>query len=294
MNKLFSIDVMGFNATERIVLSSIFNLSARRSPSFTLYRAAAGVRPDIYLVDASSEQFIVQLGVANIDRAVPAVLVGDNDHRTGWPVLERPLQWARLFRAFDETIIQPGDEQADALPWDAQTGPHSPPFLNAAGISACSVSTPNARPGGPYRGEWVLVVDDSATIRHFMLSTLTALGLNVDVAESGEQAIGLTATKPYVCVFLDLMLPGVDGYQVCRLIKSKRALQRSTVIMLTSKGSPIDRLRGSMAGCDSYLVKPVDQPTLRRAVDSVLAKEARSASGSRTSSPHTSSISRSG
>ena len=274
MSQLYSIEVFGFNATERIVLSSIFNLSARRSPSFSPYAGTPGTHPNLFLVDASDAQFIAQLQSANPDRAIPSILIGDDDHRTGWPLLARPLQWARLFRAFDEAVSSREEQRLTPPSWHNTDDVESLASLASldAAITQIGMPASNARPGGPYRGEWVLVVDDSATIRRFMLNTLTALGLNVDVADSGEQAIGLTATKPYVCVFLDVMLPGVDGYQVCRLIKSKRALQRATVIMLTSKNSPFDRLRGSMAGCDSYLVKPVDQATLLKAMENAMSE----------------------
>lgn len=61
-------------------------------------------------------------------------------------------------------------------------------------------------------------------------------------------------------------MPGVDGYQVCKLIKSKRAASKTAVIMLTSKGSPFDRIRGAMAGCDAYLTKPVDEDKLLESI----------------------------
>jgi twitching motility two-component system response regulator PilG len=109
----------------------------------------------------------------------------------------------------------------------------------------------------------VLVVDDNATVRKFMETRLAPYGFNVDFAETGEQAVGLTGTKEYTCVFLDVVLPGIDGYQVCKLIKgNKQAVKRTAVVMLTSRSSPFDKLRGSLAGCDEYLTKPVDENRL--------------------------------
>jgi twitching motility two-component system response regulator PilG len=64
-------------------------------------------------------------------------------------------------------------------------------------------------------------------------------------------------------VFLDVVLPGIDGYQVCKLIKSnKQAIKKTAVVMLTSRSSPFDKLRGSLAGCDEYLTKPLDEDRL--------------------------------
>ena len=104
------------------------------------------------------------------------------------------------------------------------------------------------------RADWVLVVDDNQTVREFMRSKLAAFGFNVDYAESGEQAIGFTGQKHYACIFLDVIMPGIDGYQVCK--------QKTAVVMLTSKDSPFDKIRGSMSGCDAYLTKPVDEEKL--------------------------------
>ena len=112
-------------------------------------------------------------------------------------------------------------------------------------------------------GDTVLVVDDNATVRMFMQAKLAPFGFEVDIAETGEEAIGLSATQEYTCVFLDVVLPGIDGYQVCKLIKSnKQAIKKTAVVMLTSRSSPFDKLRGSIAGCDEYLTKPLDEDRL--------------------------------
>jgi twitching motility two-component system response regulator PilG len=112
-------------------------------------------------------------------------------------------------------------------------------------------------------GDTVLVVDDNATVRMFMQAKLAPFRFEIDFAESGEEAIGLTATREYACVFLDVVMPGIDGYQVCKLIKSnKQAIKKTAVVMLTSRSSPFDKLRGSLAGCDEYLTKPLDEDRL--------------------------------
>jgi twitching motility two-component system response regulator PilG len=97
----------------------------------------------------------------------------------------------------------------------------------------------------------------------FMQAKLAPFGFEVDFAETGEEAIGLSGTQEYTCVFLDVVLPGIDGYQVCKLIKSnKQAIKKTAVVMLTSRSSPFDKLRGSLAGCDEYLTKPLDEDRL--------------------------------
>ena len=116
---------------------------------------------------------------------------------------------------------------------------------------AAGPSTPEHATRRRALGDTVLVVDDNATVRMFMKAKLAPFGFEVDYAETGEEAVGLTGSREYACVFLDVVLPGIDGYQVCKLIKSnKQAIKKTAVVMLTSRSSPFDKLRGSLAGCD--------------------------------------------
>ncbi len=119
---------------------------------------------------------------------------------------------------------------------------------------------------GPVHADWVLVVDDNLAVRRFMAQKLQQFSINVDYAASGEQAIGLTGTKRYTCVFLDVVMPGMDGYQVCKLIKSNRESNATRVVMLTSRDGTFDKIRGKMAGCDAYLTKPIDEEKLMNTI----------------------------
>lgn len=243
----YSVEVIGFSQTELMALSSVFELSSRRAPKFVRH-ATAGMAPDIYLVDASSADAVKLLRERNASGQVPAILIGDSDHGTQLPVLPRPIRWMKLFQAFDAAIASPA-----AAP-SAQ--PAVPP--RTAAPEAAAAAAPSAKA----QADWVLVVDDNQTVREFMKSKLSAFNFNVDYAESGEQAIGFTGQKHYACIFLDVVMPGIDGYQVCKLIKSNRATRNTAVVMLTSKDSPFDKIRGSMSGCDAYLTKPVDEEKL--------------------------------
>ncbi len=119
---------------------------------------------------------------------------------------------------------------------------------------------------GNINADWVLVVDDNLAVRRFMAQKLQQFSINVDYAASGEQAIGLTGTKRYTCVFLDVVMPGMDGYQVCKLIKASRESNATRVVMLTSRDGTFDKIRGKMAGCDAYLTKPIDEEKLLNAI----------------------------
>ena len=107
-----------------------------------------------------------------------------------------------------------------------------------------------------------LVVDDSTTVRRLMDLTLRPMGIEVEFADRGEDALVLAKHKGYDIVFLDVMLPGIDGYRVCKMLKGDKATRHTPVIMLTSKDSVFDKVRGIMAGTDVYLTKPLDRNAL--------------------------------
>ena len=116
-----------------------------------------------------------------------------------------------------------------------------------------------------------MVVDDSPTVRKQLELELEASNIHVDSAETGESGLDLMGKNPYDIIFLDVMLPGADGYQVCKHIKKNPLRKQTPVVMLTSKSSPFDRVRGSLAGCDSYLTKPVDYEEFRQVLEKYAA-----------------------
>lgn len=110
-----------------------------------------------------------------------------------------------------------------------------------------------------------LVVDDSTTVQRLMGLALQPLQIEVDIAGTGEDAQRLLQQNTYDIVFLDVMLPGIDGYQVCKSIKNNKATKSTPVIMLTSRDSAFDKVRGIMAGTDLYLTKPLESSQITAA-----------------------------
>ena len=112
----------------------------------------------------------------------------------------------------------------------------------------------------------VLVVDDSNVIRELMRLTLGPMGFDIDFAPTGEQALHQVNEQKYDLIFLDAVLPGMDGYKVCKTIKADKATRHMPIIMLTSRGTSNDKVLGAMAGTNSYLVKPIDRVKLVEAI----------------------------
>ncbi|MHB8668528.1 MAG: response regulator [Burkholderiales bacterium] len=112
----------------------------------------------------------------------------------------------------------------------------------------------------------VLVIDDSNTIRRSAELFLRQAGYEVILAEDGFDALSkITDHEPQV-IFVDIMMPRLDGYQTCALIKQNPRLKSTPVIMLSSKDGVFDRARGRLAGSDRYLTKPFTKESLIEAV----------------------------
>lgn len=112
----------------------------------------------------------------------------------------------------------------------------------------------------------VLVVDDSATIRRSAENMLTKEGCRVITAENGFEALSkITRHHPDV-IFVDIMMPRLDGYQTTAIIKNNKEFQDTPVIMLTSKDGLFDKARGRVVGSDLYLTKPFTREELLSAV----------------------------
>lgn len=115
-------------------------------------------------------------------------------------------------------------------------------------------------------GVKVMVIDDSNTIRRSAEIFLKSAGCEVILAEDGFDALAKIAEQHPQVIFVDIMMPRLDGYQTCALIKRNARFKSTPVIMLSSKDGLFDRARGRMAGSDQYLTKPFTQETLTEAV----------------------------
>jgi twitching motility two-component system response regulator PilG len=112
----------------------------------------------------------------------------------------------------------------------------------------------------------VMVIDDSNTIRRSAEIFLKQAGCNVILAEDGFDALSKISQHHPDIIFVDIMMPRLDGYQTCSLIKRNSRFKSTPVIMLSSKDGIFDRARGRMVGSDQYLTKPFTQESLIDAV----------------------------
>ena len=256
--------VKGFAGFDMRLLEGVVKLSKLSTPVLDLVDESGLSTADVIMIDGKdsqavawaqqNKQWLLQRAVVWVDAryAVPA----------GHTSLQRPVQWTGLpvilSRAMDDAVsyveISMAAAQGGQVDQDPQIGQD---VLSAPAPEAAKQSS---KPS-------ILVVDDSAAVRGHLQSALGAVGYEVTAVDSGEAAIMAVNVRPYDCILMDVLMPGISGYDACRRIKSMPLhdrLIKPAIIMLTSKSSPFDKIRGRMAGCDAYLTKPVLKSELMR------------------------------
>ena len=117
-----------------------------------------------------------------------------------------------------------------------------------------------------FSGLKIMVIDDSKTIRRTAENLLRKAGCEVITATDGFEALSLVADHKPDLIFVDIMMPRLDGYQTCALIKGNKAYRDIPVVMLSSKDGLFDRAKGRLAGSDQYLTKPFTREELLDAI----------------------------
>ena len=238
--------VKGFTPMEQRLLQGTVKLSQRRSPRLDLLEDPAAESADIVMIDAHDPASMQWARRQPWLGRKAVIWVDINAAPPGHTVARRPVQWPILPMLLARAL-EHGPRQTNDV---------TRPAAAVAAGAAPTGSAPSMRP--------VLVVDDSLAVRAHLRSLLEARGISVTLAVSAEAGIEAAAATHYGCILMDVLMPGIDGYEACRRIKASASSerQRTSIVMLTSKSSPFDRIRGKMAGCDAYLTKPVDTTQL--------------------------------
>lgn len=122
-------------------------------------------------------------------------------------------------------------------------------------------------------GYRALVVDDSAAIQKSLelnLRTLEEIGI-IDFADSGEIALEKAESVQYDLIFLDVMMPGIDGYETCTRLRKLAGYKKTPIVMVSGKTSPLDEVKGVIAGCTTYVTKPIDKDEFKKLGGRILA-----------------------
>jgi len=228
--------VKGLKPIERQLLEGLVKVSQRRNPRLAILNDALAREADVIVVDARDHEAMAWAQQRPWLSRRAVIWIDGTEAAPGHTLLRRPVQWPILPMVLARAL------EGAAAP--AGTPAPTPAIAGAAAAA---------------HGARILVVDDSLAVRAHLRSLLEPRGYQVTEADSVPAAMARIRDGRFHCVLMDVLMPQVDGYEGCHQIKAAlRGAAAVPVVMLTSKGSPFDRIRGKMAGCDAYLTKPVD------------------------------------
>lgn len=261
--RIFPISIIGFSDNERRLLRSMFLLTTERDRSYLIVERKEDPPGDIILVNGDDADAVTYSKNSNNPKhppKAPRLYLGNtaliNTHEK---YVSRPITTTRLLEALDNITISELDFCPELMITDEnirhQSMSHHLPKKQISDSTTI------------YRA---LVVDDSRPVRELMKINLGLMNMAVDFAQTGEQALEMLYQKTFDIVFLDITLPGIDGYDVCKAIKANKNLKSLPVCMLTGKSSTFNKIKGKMAGCDVYLTKPVQSHDFMNVIKKLL------------------------
>jgi len=233
----FNVALIGFSEQENKNIGQLFQQSHQRQRFYNLVTTAGEQKIDILFLRLSSQQAKVEASQLLKKSPQIAIVIAakDKPENSAYHYTPYPLRASLILETLDRINFSVSDVAAPVSEYNA------------------------------------LVVDDSAAMRKALEVELQRIPqrLNIDQADCGEAALELAAQKNYDLIFLDIVMPGIDGFEVCKVLR--KTIKKTPIIMLTGKTSPLDEVKGVMAGCSTYLTKPVDrnefQKVLKRVVN---------------------------
>ena len=258
--------LLGFGNFELSALVSYLRLSGLRSPA---YQQAVSIDEAEFIVADADHAGTLDV-VLGADRVADTVFIGSlaPDGALAW--MMRPIDPLQVFRELDATVSYRRASAAAAAA--AHLVAAGLPTLAPAASRAATVEDddgPARRAGDATPPVAALLVDGNDSALRALERQLQNLGLRTETANSSQRACDLLAENRFDIVFLDVdlgPLSALDGLALCQHIKRDFAPRDATprVVVVSAQVAPTDRVRGSFAGCDAYLAKPLDDETLRR------------------------------
>jgi twitching motility two-component system response regulator PilG len=255
MTENLKVGLLGFSEKNAEKLEQIFQATRNRERSYSVEKLSN--HNDLVIVDIDDQSFFDRKNhIDSIDLNIPVVTLGKAETPQGSEYhIKGMLLATRVIRVLD-LIKFPATNKQDFIGCEQTTEV----VTDADGIETTTYAYS------------VLVVDDSELMRKAIALELkkASLPLSVDFAETGEQALDKVAGTNYDFIFLDVMMPGIDGYETCGRIRKISTMKKTPIIMLSSKNSPMDEVKGIMAGSTNYLSKPIVPNEFQKMLDRIM------------------------
>lgn len=273
--KLFQVAVVGAGANDLEIFSRIFAITRYRQRSYhlkvvsensSLGDLSSAANADIYVVNLHNSHAVHcwhrlsalintarRKPVLKISKVTPASESG-SEFTISWPI--NP---AKLLQSLDNYTIRHLHYYPE-FEIGSEVEPSVAILKNFKAISLTTNAQQNLlqQRSSPQQRLRILVADDSLAVRRQLKMEFDVMNAKLNLVIDGESAVKAAEAEQYDVIFLDVVMPGIDGYAVCKNIKRSKLNKNTPVIMLTSRASTFDKLKGVLAGCDTYLTKPIN------------------------------------
>jgi two-component system, cell cycle response regulator len=268
--KLFQVAVVGAGANDLEIFSRIFAITRYRPRSYqlkvvsensSLADLGSAANADIFVVNLHSTHAVHcwhrlsaliaedrRKPVLKISKVTPATETG-SEFTISWPI--NP---AKLLQSLDSYTIRHLHYYPE-FEIGSEVEPSLASVKNFKAINLTSHMQQNVHSEDRLR---ILVADDSLTVRRQLKMEFDSLNAKLNLVGDGESAVQAAENEQFDVIFLDVVMPGIDGYAACKSIKRSKLNKNTPVVLLTSRSSKFDKLKGMLAGCDTYLTKPIN------------------------------------
>jgi len=282
--KLFAVAVIGAGEGDLEIFDRIFGITRYRARQYQLKIANEKSSVSELEALASADIFVVNMHnpnaircwhkissyiaaerrkpVLKISKVVPTSQAG-SEFTISWPI--NP---AKVLQSLDNYTIRhlhyyPEFEIGSEQELTSDT---------VKNIKAINLSTQVQQGASPEQQVRVLIADDSLTVRRQLKMEFDMMSAQLRAVADGESAVQAAEQEKFDVIFLDVVMPGMDGYAACKIIKRTSLNKNTPVVMLTSKSSSFDKFKGMLAGCDTYLTKPINHNEFKQVTEKHLNK----------------------
>ena len=231
--RTFVVDTYGVEGKDKYVLERIFKITEGRTRTYVLKNSDNATNTDITIVNVSKKEAIREWGSMHLDSngnpSCPTLLVGANKPKNNrFRYTQLPFFATRVLKMLDEITVEDLQYTPELRIEEAtvESADDDPDIVKDTAYFSKKELESIIEKGGQEpspRKQVVLVVDDSLPVRKALDMKLTLMNYEVELASSGEQAMNLLNENSYDSVFLDVIMPGIDGYEVCKRIKRDKS-----------------------------------------------------------------------
>lgn len=259
-SRVFTVGIIGATTNALAAFNRIFSVTHHRTRSYRAVAVPVSDEPirsvDIYVLCVSNPNVIAQwrshFTHKNLHQPLIRLAKENAQSLTQEYIVPVPLNPSKFLKTLDDYTIK----ELNFFPeFEIGLDDSRVSGQTLAGIRLLKNGVNKLKLKGLNKA---LVIDDSLPVRKQIEIEFSLLDVDADLAATGEEGIEKLKAQRYDVIFLDVVMPGMDGYTACKRIRLLPRYKNVPIVLLTSKSSSFDRLKGALAGCDTYLIKPIN------------------------------------